>query len=417
MTAGLSPLEKGLWEHAREARWFPGRSRGGLLAGLEFTDWFQPPAGRAPGLRSAILQVAYPGGTTERFHMPLACYLGNAAPSQALAQVTWEGAEVTVLEATGDETGLALLLECLRHEAPGFERMREIPSGLTGRRYTGEQTNTSVFYRDASGQDRLVGKVFRRFEDGTNPDVELHRALAGSGAVADTYGVWSWRGAELGIFLTALPEPRDGYVAACHAARAGQSFAEHAYVLGQRLSVIHRLLADRLPTVTLPGGIVAEEFRRSLDAAIAEVPSLEAHRTAVLDHYAAIEELRVPAQRIHGDCHLGQALLTSDGWRYVDFEGEPLKSLAERRAPDSRWRDVAGMLRSLHYTASEGNSPQGWLAEARTALLEGYGPADDSAVALRAAYETSKAVYEAVYESRMRPNLLHVPLSFLGALA
>jgi trehalose synthase-fused probable maltokinase len=132
--------------------------------------------------------------------------------------------------------------------------------------------------------------------------------------------------------------------------------------------------------------------------------------------------------RGHGDLHLGQTLHSSAGWRIIDFEGEPDRPLAERRQRTSPLRDVAGMLRSLHYatasarratsTATEGASPAvgprpGWLPAARAAFLDGYlatvqpelVPA--SAVATRELirlYELEKVLYEIRYEERHRPD-------------
>src|SRR5437899_11981947 len=77
--------------------------------------------------------------------------------------------------------------------------------------------------------------------------------------------------------------------------------------------------------------------------------------------------------RHHGDFHLGQTLWAADDWVILDFEGEPARSLAERRRKRSPLRDVAGMLRSFAYVASTVKGvPDGWEERARTEFLDGY---------------------------------------------
>lgn len=395
-------LTAALWELARNARWFSGRSRGGRPAGLHLGRTL---TGHGCSVAPAVLDVRYADGTTERYHVPLVLRTVGSGPGPALLDLG-DGRELA--EAVDDPQAMRVLLEHLAGSAPGFELLSPVPTDLPARRYTGEQSNTTVFFGT-----QLLCKVFRRLEDGPNVDVELHRELAGTGTVAELHGVWRDEDADLAVFLEAFSDPIDGYVAACDAARAGRSFDDHADALGRTLRRVHATLADRLPTTSLHTADLAKTFRRRLSAAASEVPRLRDVQSRVEARYADLGDQEIPAQRIHGDCHLGQVLLTAGVWRYVDFEGEPLKSLEERREPDSPWRDVAGMLRSFDYAAA--SAPDGapeWRRHAREAFLRGYSP-DGPDTALLEAFETDKAVYEVVYESRNRPHMIHVPLTHL----
>jgi len=114
-----------------------------------------------------------------------------------------------------------------------------------------------------------------------------------------------------------------------------------------------------------------------------------------------------------------------DDWVILDFEGEPARSLAERRRKRSVLRDVAGMLRSFAYAASAvsllrgTDPPEGWEEEARSQFLEGYFetvdasllPAGQSATErLLAVFELEKAVYELQYELDNRPDWVGIPV-------
>jgi maltokinase len=139
---------------------------------------------------------------------------------------------------------------------------------------------------------------------------------------------------------------------------------------------------------------------------------------AQLEAIGAGGETRV--SRIHGDYHLGQLLRTADGFAVIDFEGEPARTVLERRAPASPLRDVAGMLRSLDYAAHTSNRdgvPDGeaviWLRGARAALLDGYGGISPADLPLLAAFELEKACYEVVYEANNRPDWTWLPLEAL----
>jgi maltokinase len=131
--------------------------------------------------------------------------------------------------------------------------------------------------------------------------------------------------------------------------------------------------------------------------------------------------------RHHGDYHLGQALWTNhEDWLILDFEGEPARSVPERRRKRSPLRDVAGMLRSFAYAASasviqrEVEPPDGWEEECRRGFLEGYlatvepsllPPDRKSVERLLTVFELEKAVYELRYELGNRPDWVSIPVA------
>jgi trehalose synthase-fused probable maltokinase len=134
--------------------------------------------------------------------------------------------------------------------------------------------------------------------------------------------------------------------------------------------------------------------------------------------------------RHHGDFHLGQTLWASDDWVILDFEGEPARSLPERRRKRSPLRDVAGMMRSFAYAASaagilrNADVPSDWEERARGEFLEGYrDTVDQSLVPSGAAmdkllrvFELEKAVYELRYELNNRPDWVRIPVAGIARM-
>jgi maltokinase len=299
----------------------------------------------------------------------------------------------------------------------------------------GEQTNTSIVVGLADGAE-LVVKLFRTVQHGENPDVELQQVLSDAGAdfVPRFAGALetSWTDPDgatgrghLAIAQEFVRGATDGWVLATRAASADEDFAEHARTLGATTARMHEVLAARMPTAAPSADAIAAQsalWRSRLDEAGAAVPAIEADRAAIEAAYSAAQGARWPAlQRIHGDLHLGQLLHREERWVVLDFEGEPLRSLAERVAPEPALRDVAGMLRSLDYaSAADGGHAAAWGEAARAAYLDGYREAAgaealEPAELLRA-FELDKAVYEALYEARHRPDWIGIPTAAIARL-
>ncbi len=246
-------------------------------------------------------------------------------------------------------------------------------------------------------------------------------------------------------------------------------FSTAATVLGRRLGEMHMVLARPSEDPAFaPHACTeadcdawAEGVRAQLEAALAVLAAprewaddvqrqtaalLCAHREALLQRLPALAHAGLGSlcMRIHGDLHLGQILVVSGDAYFIDFEGEPARPLAQRRAKSSPLRDVAGMLRSLDYlTASgvaSGGAGQSPAAQARKraiverfhqvsedAFLSAYTQAarslphhwdaPESSRTLLDLFLLEKAAYEISYEAAHRPAWLPVPLSGLAALA
>jgi maltokinase len=306
---------------------------------------------------------------------------------------------------------------------------------LQPRLFTGQQSNTSVMLGETA-----ILKLFRRLELGHNLDIEVHAALNAAG-ISDVAGLFGWiegswvsRGlqldADLAMVIEKLAGAVDGWELALDSLRAENAstsinsefaFAVEAQALGKALAEIHHALRSSFDTTRVLGARTAMIMMDRLHEAAQIAPALAPHVAGLLRCFDELGAQTLDTQKVHGDFHLGQTLHTPSGWKIIDFEGEPAKTMAERRAPDSVWRDVAGMLRSFDYAAASIPGPRSaaWAAACRAAFLHGYTVAELGATEARLlrAYEADKAIYEVVYEMRNRPDWISIPLRAVADLA
>lgn len=349
------------------------------------------------------------------------------------------------------------------------------------RRISTEQSNSSLVIDNA-----MVLKVIRKLREGIHPEAEMGSFLTEHGFantpamlgevsrtgkagekftlmllqrfIHNQGDAWQWtittlvragsRGDMPVLDVSGGPSPKESDPMA-----ELESFAS---LLGKRLAEMHSCLATPgTGAAFAPEAASAASARmwgeaaiRQLDAAmqvLADTKEPEAEWSAsgravqssraVLNK--AVKRLAKTAEgalsiRIHGDFHLGQVLVSlGDVW-LVDFEGEPAKPLAERRAKASPWRDVAGMLRSFDYAAAFAVRSAGgevltpslltlYLETSKRAFLQAYRnaapvAARHSADELLTLFTLEKAAYEICYEAANRPTWLGVPVAGFARL-
>ncbi len=474
-----------------------------------------------------FLDVSYTEGMPETYILPLQILPAEAldarrssAPTSPIATLPGIGA---LCDASADEGFQRALLSLISNrqrirdggkgELTGLvaksarQRLKDMAADAPCRALGVEQSNTSLVY-----DNQFFLKLYRKLEEGENPDIELTRFLSEkvgfpnvppyAGQIEFRAGgpdqptqvlamLQNWVASE-GDAWTLTIDAATRFLERVLAARPASSeeppplptrllesdltsaptltqeliggvYPSRAELLGRRTGEMHLALAG--PLAAQDPAFVPEPFtmlyQRSLLQSIGTLtrrvfaslkrkspslaPTLQADANRLLDAQktiiAQVDQVlrgRVPAlkTRIHGDYHLGQVLFTGKDFAIIDFEGEPARSLGERKLKRSPLADVAGMLRSFHYAISsallqkitalpeDAALLQAWaerwyvyvagsfLRAYLTATVDaGFAPSDPVAFeGLLQAFLLEKAVYEVGYELNNRPDWVAIPI-------
>ncbi|HXH88628.1 MAG TPA: phosphotransferase [Gaiellaceae bacterium] len=432
-------------------RWFGGKSRDVLDARV--LD-----AGIAPGgpplLAFGIVEVRYGLQSHDLYHLPLGFRPSDEGWNESvIAEVDgW-----IVYDAIADPALVRELVGLMRSGATlrlgeaaivcrGADGLGDRAGELSSIRPMGaEQSNSSVVL-----DERLALKLYRRIEAGVNPELELLRFLTEKGfehiAALEGYIAYEGRPLEttLAILQRFVPSHGDGWKLALDTIASDPEWLpSHARRLGEVTARLHNALGSEVgnpqfspeepssETLALLSASIDEE----IEGVFAGLPDLEAllpiagraeevrDRLRMLTHIGSVGKMI----RHHGDYHLGQALWTNEeDWLILDFEGEPARSVPDRRRKRSPLRDVAGMLRSFAYAASASklqrgvDPPPDWEERCRSEFLAGYLAAVDATLLpggeqaierLLTVFELEKAVYELRYELNNRPDWVGIPVA------
>jgi maltose alpha-D-glucosyltransferase/alpha-amylase len=510
-------LENVLLGYIRQRRWFAGKAR--RLKSASITDVVTVPGAEGTAYMTMVL-ISYQEGDPETYMLPLA--YANAAeaphilerwPHAAVAWLRTDGEEQRGLlyDALGPPTYAEAVLGAIarRRRANGengtlvgnttkaFARLRGPQTvRLEAQLSVAEQSNNSVIFGE-----RLMLKVFRRLEEGVNPELEVGRFLTektGFTQIAPLAGSLEYRRAKgepvtLSILQAYVPNQGDAWQytlkTLAHffgapermdlepvsmprnlveasigelpevAATIG-GYLDSARLLGRRTAELHAALSsDPTDPAFAPERISPQDQRsiyqsmsglsmRSTDLLRSQYSRLPADareeakqlldletRIAYIFRSFLARRLTTTRIRVHGDYHLGQVLYTGHDFVIIDFEGEPTRTLYERRLKRLALRDVAGMLRSFSYASqaalrSEQIAPEKmtrlqewarfWVDCVSAAFLKTYLATAGTASFVPQNKEDlelqlttmllEKALYELRYELNMRPDWVRIPL-------
>jgi maltose alpha-D-glucosyltransferase / alpha-amylase len=408
-------------EYIWSCRWFGAKAR--TLRHMKVIE--HPPISTELGAAQFwFVGVSYLDGPNETYALPVKVAVGEAA--QAIATATphaviarFAGPEKGILfDAVWDpafrEKLFRLMLD--RQHASGkngnlvgsvspafLQNVDKVPDSNV---LSGEQSNSSMLF-----ENKFFLKLYRKLEDGVNPDVEVTRFLTDRAKfpnVPSFGGAIEYRREKseptvVCLLQNAITSENDAWTMTLdHVGRyyervlgrkadlqshnaptgplldelIGGIYPEKAKLLGQRTAELHRALAssdDDRAFSPEPFNAMAQRsvyqsmralLRRTfslLQKALPDLPEAfreEAKQVLAAESQILAQEKRLLDRRanaakirIHGDYHLGQILSTGKDFVILDFEGEPARALSERKLKRSPLRDVAGMMRSFQYAA------------------------------------------------------------------
>jgi maltose alpha-D-glucosyltransferase/alpha-amylase len=497
-----------------DRRWFAGKAH--TIRDISISDLF-PVGPDAPNARIAFVEVAYEDVRPEVYLVPLQVTMGSEA-RRLLAEAQRsvivrliKGNEDCVLHDALESDDfraalLALIRDRKRVPAPCGELTgirgaafggisADDPEGLKARVHSVDQSNSSIMYGSS-----LFLKLYRKLEDGTNPDAELtcflsergkfefvptycgtleFRRTRGEsrvlglmvGQIAHGGEAWSYTVDSVARFFERVLERRPTTAPGADEGPLeeliGGVYPERVRLLAIRTGEMHLALASDTADPNFSPEPINGQYRRSLyqsmramtrrmillaQKKLGDVPEQNRKdiadvigaESAILAQQGQLLNTRIEAvrTRVHGDYHLGQVLYTGKDFIVLDFEGEPARTLTERRMKRSPLRDVAGMMRSFHYAAyaalwqrktfrAEDVTflepwAEAWAEWVSRLYLDAYQkavvgasliPSDPNAakVLLRALL-LEKATYEVVYELNNRPSWVVLPIRGMLAL-
>jgi maltose alpha-D-glucosyltransferase/alpha-amylase len=411
-------------EYVRHCRWFGAKAR--TVRDMKVRE--QSAISAEPGAAQFwFVEVSYLDGPTETYALPVKIATGQkaqaisqSAPHAVIARFS-EGEEAILFDAVWDQSFredlFRLMLDRQRASGKNGNLVGSVSpefvpdSGKVPDSHvlSGEQSNSSMLF-----ENKFFLKLYRKLEDGVNPDVEITRFLSDrakfpnvpafqgaieyrrdkleptvvcllQSAVMSEGDVWTLTVDAVGRYYERVLSRKADLQNQVSAPGPlldellGGVYPEKAALIGQRTAELHRALAsadgDKI-FAPEPFNAMAQRsayqsmralLRRTFDLLQKALPTLPASFREEAEHVLAAEEEILAREkrlldrktnaakiRIHGDYHLGNLLYTGKDFVILDFEGEPARPLSERKLKRSSLRDVAGMMRSFQYAAYSG---------------------------------------------------------------